>query len=73
VRMQPFRFPRIQICRAKPPPPTGLWFLLPFGTSGGFFIRRSLLKTPIKIHASAAGVGFDTTFSTASRLCLAER
>jgi len=25
-----------------------LWFLLPFGTSGGFFIRRSLHETPTK-------------------------
>jgi hypothetical protein len=38
-----------------------LWFLLPFGTSGGFFIRRSLSKILIKSYAAAAGVGFNTS------------
>jgi hypothetical protein len=35
-----------------------LWFLLPFGTSGGLFIRRSLSNFRMKSYATAAGVTF---------------
>ena len=58
-------------CRDEPPPPIGLGFLLPFATSGGFFIRRSLSKTQQKAMLPPVSVLMKQTLNGCTILYLA--